>query len=67
MPNSSRSSVFFKVGMVSLAQSMRDKRGLKLDEFEEDLQIFQFTFILIFEKAVDLKKLGLKMYKAERA
>ena len=40
MPNSSRSSDSLKVGMVSVAQSMRDKERLKVDEFRREFEDF---------------------------
>ena len=40
MPNSSRSYDSLKVVMVSVAQSMRDKERLKVDEFRREFEDF---------------------------
>ena len=60
MTSNSRSFDYFRLGMVSLAQIMRDKKRLKGDEFcrgFEDFPIHSKFTQIFWEKSEFLKKL----------
>lgn len=51
--------IYYKVGMVSLAQSMKDRKRCKVDDFGRGFEDFPIYFSVKFclEKAEFLKKL----------